>query len=50
LEGKPISEVCDREEIHPTQFYKWQKTFFENGTAAFENGRYLSRVFGVYEN
>jgi len=38
----PISEVCDRNGIGPTQFYQWQKVFFENGTAAFEkaaNGR-----------
>ena len=37
LEEKPISEICEGEGIHPTLFYQWQKTFFENGTAAFEN-------------
>lgn len=31
-----ISEVCDGAGISPTQFYKWQKQFFENGAAAFE--------------
>ena len=36
LEGKAISEICDTEGIHPTQFYQWQKTFFENGATAFE--------------
>jgi transposase-like protein len=36
LEGRAISEICDAEGIHLTQFYQWQKTFFENGTAAFE--------------
>ena len=35
LEGVPISEVCEKEGINPTQFYQWQKTFFENGAAAF---------------
>jgi transposase-like protein len=35
LEGQPISEVCARHQINPTQFYQWQKTFFENGAAAF---------------
>src|ERR1700691_4316328 len=35
LEGVPISEVCERHQIIPTQFYQWQKTFFENGAAAF---------------
>jgi transposase len=44
LEGKPISEICETEGIHPTLFYQWQKTFFEKGTAAFENGRSPSRV------
>ena len=42
VEKVPISEVCDRNGIGPTQFYQWQKVFFENGTAAFEkaaNGR-----------
>jgi transposase len=49
LEGKPISEICDSEGIHPTQFYQWQKTFFEKGSAAFEGGRSPSRVFGQSE-
>lgn len=36
LEGQPISEVCQRHQFQPTVFYAWQKTFFENGAAAFE--------------
>jgi transposase len=35
LEGMAISEVCEKEGINPTLFYQWQKTFFENGAAAF---------------
>jgi len=35
LEGRPLSEVCEKYSIAPTQFYQWQKTFFENGAAAF---------------
>lgn len=49
LEQKPISEICQAEGIHPTLFYQWQKTFFEKGTAAFENGRLPSRGFGQSE-
>jgi len=49
LEGKPISEICEAEGIHPTLFYQWQKTFFEKGTAAFENGRFPSRVLDQRE-
>jgi transposase-like protein len=37
LEKQPISDLCDRYDIHPTLFYRWQKEFFENGAAAFEN-------------
>lgn len=36
LEGRAISEICEAEGIHPTMFYQWQKTFFENGAAAFD--------------
>ncbi len=36
LEGKPVSEVCQQHQLQPTVFYGWQKTFFENGAAAFE--------------
>lgn len=39
LEKLPISEVCEKHQITPTQFYQWQKIFFENGAAAFaKNG------------
>jgi transposase len=36
LEGKAVSEVCQQCQLQPTVFYGWQKTFFENGAAAFE--------------
>ena len=36
LEHIPVSDLCDQHGIHPTMFYRWQKEFFENGTAAFE--------------
>ncbi len=35
LDKTPISAVCEQHQLTPTQFYQWQKTFFENGTAAF---------------
>jgi transposase-like protein len=50
LEGKSISDICEAEGIHPTLFYLWQKTFFEKGTAAFENGRSPSRVSSQNEH
>jgi len=36
LEGKAVSEVCQQHQLQPTVLYGWQKTFFENGAAAFE--------------
>ena len=36
MEQVPISELCDRHGLQPTVFYRWQKEFFENGTAAFQ--------------
>ncbi len=39
VEGKPVSEICEKEGIHPTLFYQWQRTFFENGAAAFSSPR-----------
>jgi transposase len=36
LNGEPISKLCDEAGLQPTVFYRWQKEFFENGTAAFQ--------------
>ena len=36
LEKVPISQVCEQHGIQPTQFYQWQKVFFEGGAFAFE--------------
>lgn len=39
LEGKSVSEVCDKHDVRPGSFYQWQKKLFENGSAAFANDR-----------
>jgi len=39
LEKVPISTVCEEAGIQPSQFYQWQKQFFENGAAAFQSSR-----------
>ena len=44
VEGQSVSTICDEHQVHPTQFYQWQKTFFENGTAAFDR---TSRPRGI---
>ncbi|MBW2083088.1 MAG: transposase, partial [Deltaproteobacteria bacterium] len=36
VEGKPLSDLCDAYDLHPTVFYRWQKEFFEKGARAFE--------------
>ena len=39
IDKVPISNLCDELDIQPTVLYDWLKKFFENGHAAFENGR-----------
>ena len=36
VEGVPISDLCEESGLQPTVFYCWQKEFFENGVAAFQ--------------
>ena len=35
----PVSDLCDKHGIHPTQFYRWQKSMFENMSSLFEPKR-----------
>jgi len=35
IEKEPVSDICDRHGLNPNVFYRWQKVFFENGAAAF---------------
>ena len=37
LEKKPISDICQENNLSVNLFYLWQKQFFENGAAAFNN-------------
>jgi len=36
VDGLAVSDLCDKHQILPTQFYQWQKQLFENGDAAFQ--------------
>lgn len=36
LEGRPVSDVCDRNRINSNLFYRWQREFFEGGHVVFE--------------
>jgi len=35
LDKVPVSDICEKHDLAVTLFYSWQKTFFENGQAAF---------------
>jgi len=37
LEKKPVSDLCEENNLNVNLFYLWQKQFFENGAAAFAN-------------
>jgi len=39
VERIPVSDLCDELHLYPNQLYGWLKEFFENGHAAFDNGR-----------
>lgn len=36
VEKVAVSDVCEHLGIQPTQFYRWQQQFFENGASAFD--------------
>ena len=39
VNGERVSDICDELKLNPNMFYRWQKTFFENGAKAFESIR-----------
>ena len=36
LDREPVSSLCDEVGLKPTMLYRWQKEFFENGPAVFQ--------------
>ena len=44
IDKVPISDLCDELGLYPNQLYGWLKEFFENGHAAFDNGRKAKAV------
>lgn len=38
-----VSDLCDEYQIPPTQFYRWQRQFFENGATAFASSARVDR-------
>ena len=43
LEKVPKSDICEKYELRPTVFYRWQKQFFEQGARTFEVGKNQDR-------
>ncbi len=39
LEDTTISDVCEANQLQPSVYYRWQKQFFEQGTAAFHSAK-----------
>lgn len=44
IEGVAISDLCDRHGMQPTQYYAWQKQFFENGALVFQQHKGKERA------
>ena len=36
IDGKKVSDICEQENLAPSQFYSWQQALFENGSLVFE--------------
>jgi len=39
IEKVPVSRICGEYGLRPTVYYRWQKQFFEQGTAVFQRSR-----------
>ena len=39
VNGVPVSELCERHQLQPTVFYRWQRQLFEKGAVAFQSGQ-----------
>lgn len=44
VNGIAVSQICDENKLQPTVFYRWQRQFFEQGAAAFENDQNKERA------
>lgn len=39
IDKKPVSEICNDNNLNPNTFYRWQTEFFERGHLAFETNK-----------
>ena len=36
LDKKPVSELCEENEVSPSNYYQWQKQLFDQGLESFD--------------
>jgi transposase-like protein len=36
LDKKPVSELCEENEVSPSNYYQWQKQLFDHGLESFD--------------
>lgn len=39
VNGVAVSELCDKYQLQPTVFYRWQRQLFEKGASAFQGAQ-----------
>ena len=39
VNGVAVSEICEKQELQPTVFYRWQRQLFEDGGLAFQKDK-----------
>lgn len=44
VNGMAVSQICEENQLQPTVFYRWQRQFFKEGTAAFKKDRDRERA------
>lgn len=38
-QNEPVPDLCEKHRIHPNQFYRWKKEFFEKAAEVFTSRR-----------
>ena len=38
-----VADICEKYRIHPNQFYRWKKEFFENAVEIFSHKKHTNR-------
>ncbi len=49
VDGISVSELCDKHNIAPSLFYKWQQELFAQGTLVFESSKKNKKIATKHE-